>query len=321
MRFARLSLLLALSAQALAAKKPAPPPLPPLPPLVLPGAAPVIEAQIAGQPVRLTVDFGSDPLIMLGPAAFARLNLAADTRADGETVDRGRFRVAVGQVSVAVPYSEEQVNIAGRSASVRVLAQAAAPTEAVAGSDGVIGLALLPQDGVRLNFRPRQPSDRVVTVAAEPGARSSSMKFDWPLPKGPPIEVELHPLRPVSVASVAAASRLAEAGDGKLSGPPRRVLIGFGVARPVRSLVLARPLAVAGATVTTVDVRLFDWAGKAQLPPDAENDEAALVTGKRGRQRGWPILKLGRDVLGRCASISWQRDASDPQRGRFELTC
>ena len=319
MRFARLSLLLALAAPALAARKPVPPP--PLPPLVMPGAAPVIEARIAGQPVRLTVDFGSDPLIMLGPAAVARLNLAADTRADGDTVDRGRFRVAVGQVSVAVPYSEEQVSIAGRSASVRVLAPATAPTEAGAGSDGVIGLRLLPHDGVRLNFRPRQPSDRVVTVAAEPGARSSSTKFDWPLPKGIAIEVELHPLRPVSVASVAAASRLAEVGNGKLFGSPRRVLIGFGVARPVRSLVLDRPLAIAGVTVTTVDVRLFDWAGKAELPPDAEGDEAALVTGKRGRQRGWPILKLGRDVLGRCASIAWQRDAGDPERGRFELTC
>jgi hypothetical protein len=32
-----------------------------------------------------------------------------------------------------------------------------------------------------------------------------------------------------------------------------------------------------------------------------------LVTGKRGRQRGWPSLKLGRDALGSCASISWQR--------------
>ena len=319
MRFAPLSLLLALAVPALAARKPAPPP--PLPPLVLSGAAPVIEAQIAGQSVRLTVDFGGDPFIMLGPAAVARLGLAADTRTDGKTVDRGRFRVAVGQVSVAVPFSEEQVSIAGRSATVRVLAPAAAPAEAVAGSDGVIGLALLPHDGVRLVFRQRQPSDRVVTVAAEPGSRSSSTKFDWPLPKGPPIEVELHHLRPVSVASVAAASRLAEAGDGKLNGPPRRVLIGFGVARPVRSLVLARPLAIVAVTVSTVDVRLFDWAGKAELPPAAESDGAALVTGKRGRQRGWPILKLGRDVLGRCASINWQRDATEPESGRFELTC
>lgn len=318
MRFARLSLLL-LAGPALAAKRPAPPP--PLPPLILPGAAPVIEAQIAGQPVRLTVDFGGDPFIMLAPVAVARLGLAADTRTDGETVDRGRFRVAVGQVSVAVPYTREIISIAGRNVSARVLAPAAAPAEAVAGSDGVIGLRLLPHAGVRLVFRPRQPSDRVVTVAAETGSRSSSTKFDWPLPKGPPIEVELHHLRPVSVASVAAASRLAEAGDGKLYGPPRRVLIGFGVARPVRSLVLARPLAIAAVTVNMVDVRLYDWAGKAQLPPDADSDEAALVTGKRGRQRGWPILKLGRDVLGRCASISWQRDVSDLERGRFELTC
>ena len=119
MRFARLSLLLALAAPALAARKPVPPPLPPL---VLPGAAPVIEAQIDGQPVRLTVDFGSDPLIMLGPAAVARLNLAADTRADGNTVDRGRFRVARKHALDRrdVPDTEEDVALAEERLEGRV---------------------------------------------------------------------------------------------------------------------------------------------------------------------------------------------------------
>ncbi|WP_372915599.1 hypothetical protein [Sandarakinorhabdus sp.] len=45
------------------------------------------------------------------------------------------------------------------------------------------------------------------------------------------------------------------------------------------------------------------------------------MTASRGRQSGWPVLKLGRDVLEICASISWQRDAGTPGRGSFDLLC
>jgi hypothetical protein len=324
MHFARPELLAALllaAAPSLAARKPRLPPPPPLPPLVLPATAPVIEAQIAGQDVRLTLDLGGDPMVLVSPEAALRLQLASNSRADGQEVSRGRYRVSVGQTRAAVPFSRELLAIAGRSLTVRVLTPAAAPAGQITGSDGVIGLPLLPHDEVRLIYRAATARDQLTGVNAGISDRSNSLTFEWPVPGQLPIEVELHQLRPASVASVSAASRLAAAGNGKLSGPVRRVVIGFGVARPVRTLVLARPVPVAGTMLAKVDVRLFDWAGRADLPPDTDVSEGAMVTGSRGRQSGWPILKLGRDVLDGCASITWRRDVGTPGRGSFDLHC
>lgn len=327
MRSAPLSLALVLAGPTLAASAPGPPtPLPPLvlpplvlPPLMLPAAAPLVAARIAGQPVLLTVDFGADALVMLNPAAVARLKLAAPDRDD---VERGLFRVAVGQVTLVLPYSREWLEIAGRPIPhIQALAPKAPPAGQAAGSDGVIGVGLLPQDEVQIQFRPATTQDRATTLDAAPGRASTALMMRWSLPGSGRIELELHPLRPGSVASVAAASRLAKAGDGALTGPVRRVEVAFGVDRPVRRLHLARPLSIAGVVLRDVDVRLFDWAGKAELPPDADASEDAMVTGKRGRQRGWPILKLGRDVLAGCASLTWRRDPDDPPHGRITLTC
>ena len=111
------------------------------------------------------------------------------------------------------------------------------------------------------------------------------------------------------MASVAAAALLVEAAGGQISGPVHRTEIALGVARPVRTLRLDRPLGIAGARVASLDVRLFDWAGSADLPPDADaGGEAEAV--------GWPILKLGRDALAGCASITWQ-----PQGKQISLAC
>ncbi len=309
MRFAPLSLLLLLAAPADTRPKPAP-----LPPLVLNATAPQISARIAGQPVTLTVDLGGDPLLQLNPDVAARLPLLRE--------DRGTFRVAVGQTSAAVPFSRELVEIAGRSSDdVRVLTPKTAPEGQRPGSDGTIGLALLPHDIIELRYRAATSADRSTSVAARRGDRSSSIGFAWTLPNDDEIEIELEPLRPTSVASVAAASRIAAVADGRLQGPVRRVMIGYGVARPVRRLVLARPISVAGVRVGEADVRLYDWAGRAELPPDADADDAAVVIGKRGRQRGWPILKLGHDVLSRCASITWRREPDERERGHFTLHC
>lgn len=308
MRFAPLSLvaLLLLAAPADARPKQAP--------LVLNAATPHITARIAGQPVTLTVDLGGDPVVQLNPDVAARLPLLGE--------DRGTFRVAVGQTMASVPFSREQMEIAGRSTDdVRVLTPKTAPEGQRPGSDGTIGLALLPHDIVELRYRAATAADRTTSVAARRGGRSSSIGFTWPLPNEDELEIELEPLRPTSVASVAAASRIAAVADGRLQGPVRRVMIGYGVARPVRRLVLARPITIAGVRVGAADVRLYDWAGRAELPPDADADDAAVVIGKRGRQRGWPILKLGHDVLSGCASITWRREADERDRGRFDFVC
>ena len=320
---ARPDLLLALllaATPAQAAKRAKVPPLPPLPPLELPATAPLIDADIAGQRVRLTVDLGGDDIVQINPDSPLRAALAAATRPDGQPVDHGRYRVAVGQTTKAIPFTREAMMIAGRPLRARVLQPAASPPGQSAGSDGVIGLPLLPHDRVMLRLRPATGNDRSQTVPARIG-RSDAWGFDWELGKGGELDVEIHPLRATSVISAAAASALAEAGDGRLMGPVQRVVISFGAVRPVRRLDLARPVAIANLAIRGGVVRLYDWAGRTALPADAQAETELAVVGKRGRQGAWRNIKLGRDVLAACASIGWRREAKRPEQGSFTLLC
>lgn len=315
----RLLLLLAalLAAPALAAR---PKPPPPLPPLELDAAAPVIEVDMAGQRVRLTVDPGGDDIVQINPDSPARAALAAATRPDGSPAQRGLYRVAVGQSSLAIPFSRETLAIAGQPVVARVLLPATAPPGQPAGSDGVIGLPLLPQLQLRWRIRAATPADQERTLPARIG-RSDAWGFDWDLPGAGRLDVELHPLRHASVISAAAASELARVGDGRLVGPAQRVAISFAVVRPVRLLQLARPVPVANVSIRQANVRLFDWAGRSTLPPDADPEPGLAVVGKRGRQDEWRNLKLGTDVLGRCASLVWRREPGRPDRGSITLVC
>ncbi|OYQ32002.1 hypothetical protein CHU93_04000 [Sandarakinorhabdus cyanobacteriorum] len=311
-------LLAAMPVQA--AKRAKPAPLPPLPPLELPATAPLIEAEIAGQPVRLTVDLGGDDIVQINPESPLRAVLAAATRPDGVAADRGQYRVAVGQAALAIPFTREAVMIAGRPVRARVLQPGAAPPGQPEGSDGVIGLPLLPHDRVTLRLRPATSADGSQNLPARIG-RSDAWGFDWLLGKAGELDVEIHPLRATSVISAAAASALAAVGDGRLVGGVSRVTISFGAARPVRRLELARPVAIANLVVQGGLVRLYDWAGRTNLPPEAQAETELAVVGKRGRQGAWRNIKLGRDVLGACASIGWQRDAERPQLSSFTLLC
>ncbi|MBU6164506.1 MAG: hypothetical protein KGQ52_00075 [Alphaproteobacteria bacterium] len=307
----RLALALLLASPALAAR-----PRPPaLPPLLLDAAAPLIEVEVAGQRLRLTVDIGGDDIVQLNPDSPARAVLAAASRPDGKPVDRGLYRVAVGQTALAIPFSRETLIIAGQPVRARVLQPAATPVGQGAGSDGVIGLPLLPHPGLEWHWRPATPADRAISVPARIG-RSDAWGLDWAVKHGGRLDVELHPLRTSSVVSAAAASSLAAAGGGQLIGPVRRVPISFGAVRPVRQLALARPVVIAGLRLDQAQVRLFDWAGRTSLPPDADPAAELTVTGTRGRQDQWANAKLGRDVLAACASLRWSREPA-----QFTLVC
>jgi hypothetical protein len=202
----------------------------------------------------------------------------------------------------------------------RVLKPAAAPPGQAAGSDGSIGLPLLPHPDVTLQLRPATARDRSTILPARTG-RSDAWGFDWRLPGGETLDVEIHPLRPTTVMSAAAASALAEAGAGQLVGDVQRVPISFGAIRPVRMLELVQPAAIAGLSLRRGWVRLFDWAGRTELPPDADAEAGLAVVGRRGRQGEWRNVKLGADVLAACASVTLQRDPEDRSRGRLILTC
>lgn len=280
--------------------------------LVLDMAHPVIATTLAGQPLILRVEPSAKPFVTLTPAATARLGLAAAGRVrDGKPVPRGVLTIHAGRADRLVPWSEELLEAGGPARPVRVVQP---DTPVTSDADGIVSPLLLAAAGVRWVARPATDADRTVTLparAAPMNGISATIAIG-----GESLAVELAPARPRSIATAAAGAILSDAQGGSLDGPTVPAPVLYGIERPVRDLVLARPAIIAGLALSRLQVRLFDWAGARQLPPDSDPDAPLLVSKRLGDQRGWAMLQLGADVLAPCAEISWRR--SPPE---LALTC
>ena len=110
---------------------------------------------------------------------------------------------------------------------------------------------------------------------------------------------------PDTIATAAAASSRAASHGGQLHGKPRDVVVAVGAVRPVRDVVFARPVDVAGIRFTRVATRVFDWSGKTSIPDADIAADEAVVAGRAGAQREWGKLAIGNDHLAACAEIAW----------------
>ncbi len=119
-----------------------------------------------------------------------------------------------------------------------------------------------------------------------------------------------------------AAARLAAAHGGTLSGDAVLTEIFFGVERPVRTMTLARPLALGMLSITTLGVRIGDYGRTASIreadaPVEAVDPDEIVVTAKGGkRDMRRDTLSLGADYLKRCSSIVFDKPAR-----QIRLTC
>lgn len=297
--------ILALSlivAPALAAKKL--PPLPPLPPLVLDAASPVVTVTIDGQPLRLRVDPAASRHVEINAGAAARLGLAAPgRRIRGRPADLGRATTDVGKVEIKETTSGEILRYAGRDVPATLAWPAGDP---VAGADGLINPRFLPHDSIRFVRRAAAPAD-VVTHLPMRWVGGRGLLGTFPL-GDEAIDIVFAPAAPASLATAAAASLLAAGHGGRLTGGARNAVISHGVARPVRDVVFARVVDVAGVRLTRVAARIFDWSGPTDIP-DADLAVGEVVArGRVGRQRQWAKLALGADALAPCAEIRFTRE-------------
>lgn len=305
--------LLLVAAPALAAKKPPPPP--PLPPLVLDAAAPVVTLFIDGQPLRLRVDPGVAWHPQINASAAARLGLAAPGRlVGGKPADLGETATQVGKLRVLETTSRELMTYQDRT----VIATLAWPkTDPVAGADGLISPMHLPHDVIRIVRRASTPDDVTTVLPMRWSVGYPGQGLIGTLPAGrDAIDIVIYPAGPITIATAAAASLLAQSHDGKLTGPARTVPIMHGASRPVRDVVFARPVDVAGVQVSRAATRVFDWSGKTDIPDADLAPGEAVVKSNAGRQRQWAKLTLGNDVLAACAEIIWHREPL-----RMELIC
>ena len=109
--------------------------------------------------------------------------------------------------------------------------------------------------------------------------------------------------------------------DGALSGEAVPTEIFFGIERPVRTLTLARPMAIGALSLATLGVRTQD-AGNAgaireagAVVPTPDPDEV-VVTAKNKRDVRRDVLSLGADQLSRCSSIVFDKPAK-----QIRLSC
>ncbi|MBC7519789.1 MAG: hypothetical protein H7268_01650 [Sandarakinorhabdus sp.] len=304
-----LLLVLLLAAPALAAK---PAPLPPLPPLVVDAAAPIVTITIDGVPLRLRVDPGGTRHVQINASAARRLGLGNSARlVAGKPADSGHSDTQIGMVSAR----ESTGNAIGHYADRDLpLVLAWSDRDHVDGADGLIGPGFLPHDEIRLVRRAASAADRTTRLAMhwddERGLLGTVPVGDHV------IDVQISPAAAQTIATAAAAAWLVAAQGGHVDGPVRDAVIAQGVARPVRDIVLDRPVTIAGITLARVATRLFDWSGKTSLPADAAAGDEMVVRAKFDAQREWPKLAIGNDHLGACAEITWHRLPL-----AIELTC
>lgn len=293
--------VLFVAAPAMAAKQPVL--LPPLPPLILAAEAPIVTVTLAGVPLRLRVDPGATRYVEVNAEAAARLGLADPARrVAGKPAVLGHSSTEVGKVNVMAVTSEAVLQYEGRDVPLVLAWSQHSP---VAGADGLIGPFMLPHDVVQLVRRPVVAGDRMTHVPMRWDANRGLLGS---LPSGGGVvDVLITPATAETIATAAAASLLATQHGGRLTGPAREAMVSLGVSRPVRDVVFAAPVDVAGVRLQRVAARVFDWSGNTNIPDADIGPDEALVAGRADNQRAWAKLAIGNDVLKACAQIVWTR--------------
>jgi hypothetical protein len=183
------------------------------------------------------------------------------------------------------------------------------------GADGTIGPGLLPEKIIHFELRPRRPGERMLAlpmvgqggVDSPWGARYGEIQVG-----GRPMRILFDPGRQRTIATANAASRIAAAYMGRLSGEVQNVEIAFGVERPVRILQLSQPMSMGPLSIRTLGVRTRDFgtltklAGAEVGPTDPDE---IVVVGKRKKQPKFDYVTLGSDHLERCSSIIFDKAA------------
>jgi len=287
--------------------------------LMLPAAAPAPELVVGGDGIVPATINGVSGRIRIDPAVPALPMLATGW------ADRARLRP--GPFAFGYLVGPEQVD--GVSAVARIgVGRGAAPRRRRVGwtrrpyltvADGVIGPGGLPQRVIRFVLRPALPGERTVTLPlVDEGGLLGGWGGTYALIEvgGAPMRIRFDPHHPRTLATAGAGVRLAAAYDGRIGGEIESLEIAFGIRRPVRTLRLARPLAIGPLAIATLGVRTADFGSTASIREEGGDPDEIVVTGGRRRNVRRDRISLGADSLARCSSILFDKAAR-----QIRLTC
>jgi hypothetical protein len=186
------------------------------------------------------------------------------------------------------------------------------------GADGIAGPETFPFARTTFMMREAQPADRPITLPldTEMGRSQTGVRIDV---GGRPIYVAFSFDRAESLVTATGGKWIADANGGRFNGDAREAPILYGVARPIRSLNLERPLMLGELEIRNLAVRVSDMGNSRGIVegPAPESDPSEIIVsgdskGKVPSQR----LYIGMDTIGHCASISY-----DFAAGTVTLMC
>jgi hypothetical protein len=270
-----------------------------------------IAASINGQPVALQLSTGNIDRVVLPAAQAGALGLKPAFLMGKATVRLGGAKVLAGRNSVA------SLVVAGASVKQRVLwferSDGLAPPAS-------IGPSALPQDdititlggpgGTRLALPLIGGTDSALQGGVALGTGTSRIMFSLPL--------DVQSRQRLPLATAATGADLAAALGGHFTGEVWDEDVLLGITRPVRKLVLDRPLVIGPLRFTEIAVRVRDRrdamgtiAPGQQLPPSDDDDPSEIVVAADAPHKR-PVVRsitLGRQQLAGCASIRFDKPA------------
>ena len=257
----------------------------------------IVETQVRGRPLRLKVDPGAPWFVLLNASAAKSLRLVGTRSA----------MLAIGPLKLKGKTRSENFTFAGVEARRPVMWLKG---ESVQGADGVINPAHLPWDLVKMRLKaPRANEQQIELPMRFDKERGLYHEYSF---GGQLILTRFTLADKLTTATGAAASVIAKRRNGIWDGGTFTYPVRYGVARPVRKMVLGQPLSVNGFVLSKLAVRIMDDRGdyrlpEAELPAEEVEDEDILILGKRRRSFGAPHfwLMIGGDDLSRCSNISY----------------
>jgi len=255
-----------------------------------------IAASINGQPVSLSLATGAVDRITLNPDTVARLGLKPAGLMGKANVRIGRAKVLAGRntpgkvVLADVPFNQRIFWFEG-----------AGPIR----NDGSIGPMALPHGRVTVALKPggdgaewALPLFGDINSGSYGGLSAGGTRFG--------LSVDVVGRMRLPLATAALGADIAAALAGKLVGEPWEEEIFLGVARPVRRLVLDKPLELGPFRFSEIAVRVNDRRdgtaqldnGQASVPDENDDPSEILVTADTGKKRRVVrVLTLSRTQL------------------------
>jgi hypothetical protein len=264
---------------------------------------------INGRPATLALSTGSVDHVTLNVEAVRRLQIRLEARGYDAHLNMGGVRVLTGR------HGGGWLRVGERRAAQKVhWFDGASPLP----RDGTIGPLAFPHRQVTVNLR--QGIGRVITLPLAGSIDSCGYGLVAGPGYGFGLAVDVRTRRSLPLVSAATGADLASALGGRLEGEPWEEEIVMGLRRPVRKLVLQRPLMIGHLRIDAVAMRVGGRRDTVSLLAEGQravrdanaDPEEMVVIGRTALSRQVArVLHLSRtqlDELG-CVNISYDKRA------------